>query len=193
VRFPATPHQTLREAAPTFPPGDRDDYYDDINRDTYRDDDRDAYRSRGPRRRGQVFAGLVLVLALVVSGLLGMLTYQTLASVDITAADPIGNVSGRASTLGMVVLGALVVFVLAVIALVVARPKALAGLGLLASVLLPVGALVLGVMYGGEVLRHNVENGAAKAGPAAVQAVVKELERKGLNLGPLRDLIVGSG
>jgi hypothetical protein len=189
VRFPATPRQTLREAAPTFPPDDRDDYYED----TYRDDDRDRYRSTRPRRRGQVFAGLVLMLALVVSGLLGMLTYQTLASVDITAADPIGNVSGRASTLGMVVLGALVVFVLAVIALVVARPKALAGLGLLASVLLPVGALVLGVMYGGEVLRHNVENGAAKAGPAAVQAVVKELERKGLNLGPLRDLIVGSG
>lgn len=186
VRLPvAPPPQARRPVAPhARPPVDYGDH------DPYRDDDRDAYRERRPRRRGQLFAGLVLVLTLIVAGLLGVLTYRTLASVDITSADRLGALAGWVTALGAAALGALVVFVLAVIALVIARPKALAGLGLLASVLLPIGAVVVGLIYGGDVLRQNVEQGAARAGPAAVELVVKELERHGLNLGPLRDLIV---
>lgn len=160
------------------------------------DDDYEDYSS-GPRRRGQVFSGLVLLLALAVSALTYYLTYQTLASVRITAGDGIGGVGGQVMSLGTVLFGALVVFVLAVIALVIARPKALAGLGLAASLLLPVAALVMGFWYGGSVLRQNVESEIAQAGPevaaqgaaAVADAIVQELENRGINAGPVRDLI----
>jgi hypothetical protein len=207
---PTAPYPTRRQA-PFPPPADRDDHgggYRDDDRNAYRDDprdDRSAYRDDDrrarsparPRSRGQVFAGVVLVLALVVSALLGVLIYQLLASVDLFSADPLGGLEGPATTLGAVALGAVVVFVLAVIALVIARPKVLAGLGLAASLLLPVGAVMLGVMYGGAVLRQNVESdiaagGAAVSaeGAAAAEAVIQELERRGLDAGPLRDLII---
>jgi hypothetical protein len=99
--------------------------------------------------------------------------------------------------LGSVMFAAIVVFVLALIALVIARPKTLAGLALAASLLLPVAALVMGLWYGGSVLRQNVESEIAQAGPevaaqgaaAVADAVVDELERRGISAGPVRDLI----
>ena len=213
MQFPAVPratgpYETRRWAAPESPPADRDDYGgayrddsgDDYGNDygDYRENRRDAYRSSGPRSRGQVFAGVVLLLAVMVSVLLGAVTYQMLVSVDLVSADPFAGLTGWATGLGAVAFGALVVFVLAMITFVIARPKVLAGMALTASLLLPAGAFVLGVWYGGSVLRQNVENdlaaqGAAVAaeGTAAVDAVVQELERRGLDIGPLRDLIVG--
>jgi hypothetical protein len=144
-----------------------------------------------------VFSGLVLLLALAVSALLYYLTYQTLASVRITSGDALGGVGSQVMSLGAVMFGALVVFVLALIALVVARPKAMAGLGVAASLLLPVAALVLGLWYGGSVLRQNVESDIAQAGPevaaqgaaAAADAIIKELQNRGIDAGPVRDLI----
>jgi hypothetical protein len=193
--LPTTPIPTVRQQAPrrpapSAPPPDRDEY---------RDDPPEDYSSRRSRRRGQFFAGLVVVFALVVSALMYVLTYQTLASVDITSADPLGGLASQASMLGAVMFGALVVFVLAVIALVIARPKALAALGLAASLLLPVAALVLGLVYGGSVLRQNVEQDIAQAGPEvaaqgasiAADAIMQELQRRGIDPGPLRDLITG--
>jgi hypothetical protein len=213
VQFPAVPpatgpYETRRWAAPESPPADRDDYggayRDDSGDDSgaYREDRRDAYRedyrSARSRSRGQVFAGVVLLLALMVSVLLGAVTYQMLVSVDLVSADPFAGLTGWMTALAAVALGALVVFVLAMITFVIARPKVLAGMALAASLLLPAGAVVLGVWYGGSVLRQNVENdlaaqGAAVAaeGSAAVDAIVSELERRGLDIGPLRDLIVG--
>jgi hypothetical protein len=189
-----TPIPTVRAEIPRSPaqsPRPADDEYDD-------------YASGRPRRRGQVFAGLVLLLALAVSALMYYLTYQTLSSVDIVSSDPLGNVGGQVMSLGAVMFGALAVFVLALIAFVIARPKALAGLGLAASLLLPVAALVLGLWYGGSVLRQNVESDIAQAGPevaaqgaaAVTDAIVQELERRGIDAGPVRDLItsvVGQG
>ena len=183
--LPTTPIPTVRAEIPRSPvPRPPDDDYDD-------------YSSGRPRRRGQVFAGLVLLLALAVSALMYYLTYQTLASVRITSGDGVGGVGGQVLSLGTVMFAALVVFVLAVIALVIARPKALAGLGLAASLLLPVAALVLGVWYGGSVLRQNVESEIAQAGPevaaqgaaAVADAIVQELENRGIDAGPVRDLI----
>jgi hypothetical protein len=189
-----TPIPTVRAEIPRSPaPSSRpaDDEYDD-------------YASGRPRRRGQVFAGLVLLLVLAVSALMYYLTYQTLSSVDIVSSDPLGSVGGQVMSLGAVMFGALAVFVLALIAFVIARPKALAGLGLAASLLLPVAALVLGLWYGGSVLRQNVESDIAQAGPkvaaqgaaAVTDAIVQELERRGIDAGPVRDLItsvVGQG
>ncbi|WP_232661616.1 hypothetical protein [Pseudonocardia sp. TRM90224] len=173
----------------------REDYRDDYEAD-YRDDHRDRRgrretfpAERRPRRRGQLFAGLVLVCALAVSGLLGMLTYQILASVELVSGDPLAGVQGQVTTFLMALGGAAVLFVLALIALFAARPKALAGFALLASVLLPIAAVVIGVWYGIDVLRQNVEQDVAAAGPAAVDAIVGELQRRGLDVGPLRDLL----
>jgi hypothetical protein len=194
--LPTTPIPTVRAEIPRSPaPSSRrpaDDEY------------ADGYASGRPRSRGQIFSGLVLLMALAVSALMYYLTYQTLASVDIISSDPLGSVGGEVMSLGTVMFGALVVFVLAVIALVIARPKAIAGLGLAASLLLPVAALVLGLWYGGSVLRQNVESDIAQAGPevaaqgaaAAADAIVQELQSRGIDAGPVRDLItsvVGQG
>jgi hypothetical protein len=188
--LPTAPIPTVRAEIPRSPaPSSRrvdEDYADD-------------YESSRRRGRGQVFSGLVLLLALGVSALMYYLTYQTLASVDIISSDPLGSIGSQAMSLVGVMFGALVVFVLAVIALVIARPKAIAALGLAASLLLPVAALVLGLWYGGSVLRQNVESDIAQAGPevaaqgaaAAADAIVQELERRGISAGPLRDLITG--
>jgi hypothetical protein len=211
------PHEQRRPAPPFRRDdyGDPDDYGDaddpDDYSDAYPDDYSDAYpddrvsERRGgyspdrPRTRGQVFAGLVVLLALAVSALTYVLTYQLLASVDLISEDPFGGVAGQAATLAAVGFGAIGVIVLAMIALVIARPKALAALGLAASLLLPVAALVLGLLYGGSVLRQNVGDDIAASGPAvaaqgaaaAADALVQELERRGVDAGPLRDLIVG--
>jgi hypothetical protein len=186
--IPAVRPEASRSGASSYEPVEREEYADD-------------YSSRRPRRRGQAFAFLVLLLALVVSVALYMLTYQTLASVDILASDPVGNLASQVTMLGAVAFGALAVFVLSIIALVIARPKAIAALGLAASLLAPAGALVLGVMYGGTVLRQNVEADIAEAGPAvaaqgaaaAADAITQELQSRGIDPGPLRDWIAGQG
>jgi hypothetical protein len=192
--LPTAPIPTVRAEVPRSPaprPRPVDDEYDD-------------YSSDRPRRRGQIFAVLVLLMALAVSALMYYFTYQTLASVRITSGDSLGGAGSQAMSLGMVMFGALVVFVLALIALVIARPRAIAGLGLAASLLLPVAALVMGLWYGGSVLRQNVESDIAQAGPevaaqgaaAAADAIVQEFERRGIDAGPVRDLItsvVGQG
>ncbi|GAA5121545.1 hypothetical protein [Pseudonocardia adelaidensis] len=165
--------------------------------DDYGDDYDDEYSSPRRRTRGQVLSGLVLLGALVVSALTYYLTYETLASVHLTSSGTLGGAGGQVMSLGGVLLGALVVFLLAVIALVIARPKLLAGLGFAASLLLPVAALVMGLWYGGSVLKQNVEGEIANAGPkvaaqgaAAVgDAIVDELQRHGIDAGPVRDLI----
>jgi hypothetical protein len=191
-----------------YPAPDRTSQYgtDDFSYDRYDDhDSRDDYDYRDERdyderperrppprrsrRRGQVFAALVLVLAVLVSVFLGVLIYQVLAGIDLTSGDPLGRLDTQLGTLGVVALGAAVVFVLALIAFVVARPKLLAGFGLLASVVLPVGGVLLGIWYGGDVLAKNVDSTISGAGPAAVDAVARELERRGLDVGPLRDLL----
>ena len=186
--LPTTPIPTVRAEIPRSPaPLPADDEYDDYG----------DYSSGRPRRRGQVFSGLVLLLALAVSALVYYLTYEALASVRITSDDSLGGAGGQVLSLGTVMFAALVVFVLALIALVVARPKALAGLGLAASLMLPVVALVMGLWYGGSVLRQNVESEIAQAGPevaaqgaaAVADAVVEELENRGIDAGPVRDLI----
>jgi hypothetical protein len=214
---PTAAHPTTSRPAPAHPtrqlpaPAARDDYgaagnyreadYGDDDHDSYRDDHRGSRPSPRPpdrpRSRGQVFAGLVLVLALVASGLLGLLTYQMLVSVDLISENPLGGLAGQATTLGAVAFGALVVFVLAVIAIAVARPKALAAMALAASLLLPVGAVALGVYYGGAVLRQNVESDLASAqgdiaadGAAAARTVLEELRRNGVDPGPLGDLLI---
>jgi hypothetical protein len=186
--LPTTPIPTVRAEIPRSPVARPRPAVDD-----YEDD----HSSGRPRRRGQVFSGLVLLLALAVSALTYYLTYETLASIRITSGGALGGAGGQVLSLGGVLLGALVVFLLALIALVVARPKALAGLGLAASLLLPVAALVMGLWYGGSVLKQNVESDLAQAGPqvaaqgaaAVADAVVDELENRGIDAGPVRDLI----
>jgi uncharacterized protein HemX len=201
--LPTTPIPTVRAEVPRSParrPRPVEDDPRDYDSRDYDPRDYDDHDSRGSRSRGQIFAGLVLLLALAVSALMYYLTYQTLASVSITSGDSLGGAGDHAMGLGGAFFAALVVFVLAVIALVIARPKALAGLGLAASLLLPVAALVLGVWYGGSVLRQNVESEIAQAGPevaaqgaaAAADAIVKELENRGIDAGPVRDLITGA-
>ncbi|OLT19951.1 hypothetical protein BJF78_10390 [Pseudonocardia sp. CNS-139] len=143
---------------------------------------------------------MVLLLALIVSGLLAVPVYQILVSIDLVSPDPFAGVAGWLMPLATALVGAVVVFVLAVAAVGVARPKGLAALALAASMLLPLVAVVLGVVYGGPVLRQNVEDGiaaqgaaAAEQGAAAVDSAVQrfqdELGQRGLDAGPLRDLV----
>ncbi len=197
--YPTPRYPTAQPPPERYPtaryPGADDHAYDDDryyradeDYDDRVDDRRPAPAARRPRRRGQAFALLVLLLALIDSAVLGLLVYQALAAIDLTSADPFGALGEQLATLGTVALGAVVVFVLALIALVVARPRALAALGLLAAVLLPIGGVLLGLWFGGDVLRQRTEATVAE-GTAAVDRVVDELERRLLDLGPLRDLL----
>jgi hypothetical protein len=194
--MPAVRQQAPRGPAPSSPPADRADYG---TRDDLADDRRDDYSSGRSRTRGQFFSGLVIVLVLIVSALLGTQTYQMLASIDLVSSDPFADFAGWATTLGALTLAGILLIVLAVVALVIARPKALAGLGLAASLLLPLGAVVAGLWFGGDVLRQNVESDIAAEGPAvaaqgaaaAADALIQELENRGVDAGPLRDLITG--
>lgn len=189
AHLPTTPIRAVRRE----PAYREDDHYRD---DSYYDDDR--YRSRRPRRRGQLFAGLVVVLALVASALLYLFTYRMLASVDLGSADPFGGFGSALLTVGAVLMGAVAVFVLALLAMLFARPKAIATLGLALSLLAPVAAVVIGLVHGGSVLQQHVEASIAQVGPAAAaqggavaDTLLRELESRGVELGPLRDLIVG--
>lgn len=202
VRLPAP---TPRHDTAPYPLDDRYDRYDRYadDRYDYRDypdhadraepaepvvDPRRAATERGPRRRGQAFALLVLLAAAAVSLVLGMLVYEALAAVDITSADPLGGLDARLPALGTALLGALAVIVLGLVALVVARPKALAMVGLLAAVLLPVGGVLVGGWFGGEVLSKRVGDSVSAAG-SAVDDVVRELGDRGIDVGPLRELL----
>src|SRR5918992_557383 len=151
--IPAVQPQASPRGASSYEPVERDEYADD-------------YSSRRPRRRGQAFAFLVLLLALVVSVALYMLTYQTLASVDILASDPVGSLAGQMTMLGAVAFGALAVFVLSIIALVIARPKAIAALVRAGSWRARAGPLVRGFMYGGTGWGKNGGPATAGGGPA---------------------------
>lgn len=196
VRLPA-PHQpTARYEADPYTRYYADDPVPDERWSGYQDDlQQPEYEpERRPRRRGQGFSLLVLVLAAAESILLWLVTYRALASVDFTSAEPFGRLGGHLGTFGLLVLATLVVFVLALLAMVVARPKALAGLALLASVLLPIAGVGMGVWYGGDALRRGIEESVSATGPAidtAVDRVVDEIERRIADLDPLRDLLPG--
>jgi hypothetical protein len=195
VQLPVIPHRppahhpTAQYGTDDFSYDRYDDYRDDRADREYEERPERRPAPRRPRGRGRLFAMVVLVLAVVDSVFLGTLIYQVLAGVDLTSGNPLARVDGQLGTLGVVALGAAVIFVLALIAFVVARPKLLAGLGLLASVLLPVGAVLLGIWYGGDVLAKHVDSTVSAAGPAAVDAVARELERRGIDIGPLRNLL----
>ncbi|OLT08346.1 hypothetical protein BJF90_12720 [Pseudonocardia sp. CNS-004] len=114
--LPTTPIPTVRAEVPRSPARRPRPVEDDPRDYDSRDYDSRDYDSRGSRSRGQIFAGVVLLLALAVSALMYYLTYQTLASVSITSGDSLGGAGDQAIGLGGAFFGALVVFVLAVIA-----------------------------------------------------------------------------
>src|SRR6059058_1454125 len=96
--LPTTPIPTVQAEIPRRPaPRSRpaaDEY-----------EDEDDYASGRPRRRGQVFSGLVLLMALAVSALVYYLTYQTLTSIRITSGAALAGAGGQAMSLGGVMLG----------------------------------------------------------------------------------------
>jgi hypothetical protein len=130
---------------------------------------------------------LVVVVALgpAVSG------YQSFASIRLASLDVVGEALDWMIVFAVLAGAALLAFLLSLVALVVARPRGLAATALLGSLLLPVIATVMAVPLGVATFKANAAADITTHGGDAVHAVVRGLDRAHVDIGPLRDFLLG--
>ena len=147
-----------------------------------------------PQRTRAFRAGVVMVV--LACALLGGGTYALLASIRVF--DVVFQGAGLISwpSVMVVVAGAIlafVAFVVSVVAVVRARPKTLAALLVLASLVLPAAAMAAGGHYGTSALKDHTMNQAleyaGKVEPEQVDEVLGKVEGMGLSI-PWREEIV---
>ena len=143
-----------------------------------------------PRRsRGQVLSWTAMILAIGLSVLMGLSVYGALSSLDVTSLRSLGRVSDWL-TVPIVALVALVAtLVMAVIALFRARPRLVATLAVLLTLVLPVVAVLVGVKLGASALVAHASEAATRAGSDVPGYVLAMLAEQGVDVGPLRSLI----
>ena len=140
-----------------------------------------------PRRTRAFRAGIVMVV--LACALLGGGTYALLASIRVF--DVVFQGAGLISWPSVMVVAAGAI--LAVVAVVRARPKTLAALLVLASLVLPAAAMAAGGHYGTSALKDHTMNQAleyaGKVEPEQVDEVLGKVEGMGLSI-PWREEIV---
>lgn len=133
-------------------------------------------------RRAQWLAKSALVLAVFTAAVVGLCLFLGLYSVRLSAAAPVDTAAFWLVTLAIAAAAALAVLLFAVLALLVCRPRRVAGLAVLAALVLPIAAGYLAVSSGaGVAVAHLGADGVPLAdlvGPA--------LDRLGVPTGPLR-------
>ena len=147
-----------------------------------------------PQRTRAFRAGVVMVV--VACALLGGGTYALLASIRVF--DVVFQGAGLISWPSVMVVAAgailaFVAFVVSVVAVVRARPKTLAALLVLASLVFPAAAMAAGGHYGTSALKDHTMNQAleyaGKVEPEQVDEVLGRVEGMGLSI-PWREEIV---
>ena len=147
-----------------------------------------------PRRTRAFRAGVVMVI--LACALLGGGTYALLASIRVF--DVVFQGAGLINWPSVMVVAAgailaFVAFVVSVVAVVRARPKTLAALLVLASLVLPAAAMAAGGHYGTSALKDHTMNQAleyaGKVEPEQVDEVLGNVEGMGLSI-PWREEIV---
>jgi hypothetical protein len=131
----------------------------------------------------------VLGLAVVVAVVLALLCYLALATVRITAVDPLGTLSIWLTAITVTAGAAVVVLALAVVAVVRSRPRILAVVALVVALVLPAVLTHLAVSSG---LAVAASHAAADGGEVA-DLLIPLLERYGVDTGPVGDLLEGWG
>ena len=143
-----------------------------------------------PRRTRAFRAGVVMVV--LACALLGGGTYALLASIRVF--DVVFQGAGLINWPSvMVVAAGAILVVVSVVAVVRARPKTLAALLVLASLVLPAAAMAAGGHYGTSALKDHTMNQAleyaGKVEPEQVDEVLGKVEGMGLSI-PWREEIV---
>lgn len=140
------------------------------------------------RRRGRVLAVATLVAAIVTAAVLGAACFLTLDAINIVSMDPIGGALGWALVAGAAAVTALVLVPVAVVVLLYARPRTVAALALVASLVLPPAVVALAAPLGADRARARAATDLAIQGGVA-DRTVDLLATWDVDAGPVRDLL----
>lgn len=138
--------------------------------------------------RGQAVGVVALVAAVIGAALLGGTLYAALDAVHVVSFDPLGAAWGWIVAFGIVAVGALGVVVFAVVALAWCRPRRTAGVALVASIVLPVLAVVLAGSLGVAVAKQHAAAELAADG-GLVDSAADVAESWNVDVGPFRGLL----
>lgn len=141
-----------------------------------------------PTRRGQGFALLCLLLAVLVAIGLFVSVFLVFDTVDVASVDPVGVAQAWLTVFGLLVVLAVAVIVMSVVAVVRARPRGRAVAALLCSIVLPVLAVAIAIQFGLSALKTNAAE-AVGADPDTIAGVIETLESYGIPTGSLRELL----
>jgi hypothetical protein len=141
-------------------------------------------RGRARPRRGQRLSGVSLSVAIVCSLAIGFGLYKSLTSIAI-----MDDALAHASRWMTCVVVALCVVALnlgsSFLALVWARPRVVATLALIATLVLPIVAAIAGAKFGMDMLVKLFHERAVGIGHVAIEAIVTHLEEQGYTAAPI--------
>lgn len=139
--------------------------------------------------RGAVLSRTALIGGVAVAVALGVGTFSYLAELDPVSTSPFEGTGGWFALVVVGLLGAAFAVLLAVVAVLVSRPRTTAVVALAACLLLPVVALTAGSLAGLEVLRLHTTADLAGGGTAALQSFGGVLHSWGVDPQPLIDYL----
>lgn len=135
--------------------------------------------------RGTALSRTALVGGVLVATALGVGTFSFLATLDPVSTSPFDGTGGWFVLVVAGLLGAAVAVIVAVLAVLVARPRTTALVALVACLVLPVAALAAGSLAGLEMLRLHATADLAGGGTAALQSFDGVLHTWGVDPEPL--------
>lgn len=146
----------------------------------------------GKPGRGKTFARFALLFVVLAALALGVAVFQVLNSFELASVDPLGPTIVWLVVFGVAAIAAVVGVFLAVIALVLCRPRIVPVIALAFSLALPVAAVGLAATFGTYVLKENAV-ADLRAGGFVTSRAVDVLESWNVEVGPLRELIRSLG
>jgi hypothetical protein len=139
--------------------------------------------------RGAGLSRVALVGGVLVAAALGIGTFQFLATLDPVSISPFDGTGGWFALVVAGLLAGAFALLLAVVAVIVARPRAVALVALATCVLLPVAALAAGGLAGMEMLRLHMAADLADGGTAVLATFEDSLRAVGADPRPLLDYL----
>lgn len=142
-------------------------------------------------RRGRTLSWAALASVAVVSLTLAVSAYATLASIHLVSLDVFGTALEWLVVFGVFAAIAPIVVILAIVAVCYARPRGVAAVALLCSIVVPVAASTAAFSLGAAAFKANVAADVDEHGGDAVRTVVGALDRANVDIGPVREFLLG--
>jgi hypothetical protein len=142
------------------------------------------------RTRGRAVAALALTAAVIVAVLLGTTAYLALDAVHVVSFDPLGQAWGWIVAFGVVAVVAIGVAVFSLAAVFWCRPRRVAALALVLSIVLPMAAVALAGTVGFAVAKQHAAADLAADG-GLVDSAVDVAQSWNADVGPFRGLLKG--